>query len=232
MQFFTFELFLSLPDDLHEENPPFTEFKMTGYGRTKMDRLPNGRTDRPSNRYARTHLKNRLLFFLPPFFLLSSLHPSFLSLLIAFILLFFLSTSLFPHPHSSSSSFHFVSPTFLPPFLFALRSSFFLSILPSSQSSSGADLSIFQPHIFNSFVFAAVKETQPRCRAKPRKPRPTRWRPSGRRCSVSKGPRRLPPTTKRLFRYAVIFYHILSLLVIFVAFLWHFFFGFQVCCPF
>ncbi len=51
MPFYISVMLLGLPDDMHEEKPSFLQFKKTHYGRT------DGRTDRPSYRDARMHLK-------------------------------------------------------------------------------------------------------------------------------------------------------------------------------
>ena len=55
MQFYISVMFLGLPDDINEEKPSFLESKKTHYGPT--DGPADQRTDRPSYRDARTHLK-------------------------------------------------------------------------------------------------------------------------------------------------------------------------------
>ena len=55
MQLYISMMFLGLPDDIHEDKPSFSQLKKTHYGPTK--RPMDGRTDRPSYRDARTHLK-------------------------------------------------------------------------------------------------------------------------------------------------------------------------------
>ena len=52
MQFYISVMFLGLPDDIHEEKPSFLQSK-----KRITDRRTDGRTDRPSHRDARTHLK-------------------------------------------------------------------------------------------------------------------------------------------------------------------------------
>ena len=53
MQFYISMMFLGLPDDIHEEKPLFLQFK-------KNELRTHRRTDRPSYRDARTHLKTCL----------------------------------------------------------------------------------------------------------------------------------------------------------------------------
>ncbi len=56
MQFYISVMFLGLPDDIHEEIPSFLEFKKNAL---PTNRRTDGRTDRPSYRDARTHLKKK-----------------------------------------------------------------------------------------------------------------------------------------------------------------------------
>ena len=60
VQFYISLMFLGLPDDIHEEKPSIFAIKK----KRITDRPTDGRTDRPSYRDARTHLKREREFTL------------------------------------------------------------------------------------------------------------------------------------------------------------------------
>ncbi len=77
MQFYISVMLLGFPDKIHEEKPSFLDFENNWL---RTDGPTDGRTDRPSYRDARTHLKRRegINSFLYPGFVVTIYVLSFL----------------------------------------------------------------------------------------------------------------------------------------------------------